>query len=106
MSDPQNGNQGFVEGFPEYSAEKNAKRGKEGAQAATGGVVTGGAGLGLVLSILVWLRSIGVELPWPDAGDIGFATIVGGILTPLGAYVTARLQNKSKYAKDAEQAGK
>lgn len=102
MSQEKNG--GFIEGFPQYDAEKNARRGKEGAQAAAGGVATGGTGLGLVLAVLVWLRSIGVNLPWPETGDLGFATIVGGILTPLGAYVTARIQNKAKYNRDAAEA--
>lgn len=105
MSDP-NGNGGAIVEFPEYNPEKNHRRGVESAKAATGGVASGGAGLGLVLAILVWLRSVGVDLPWPESGDIGFATIVGGVLTPLGAYITARLNNKAKYNKDAEAATK
>lgn len=99
MAEPK----GTMEGFPPpYDPDKNKKRGMEGAQAATGGLVAGAGMGGIVLAALVWWRSVGGELPWPASGDIGFSSILGAVLTPIGAYVAGRINNKAKYNKDAK----
>lgn len=98
MAEPR----GTMEGFPPpYSPEKNAKRGAEAGTAATQGLAAGAGVGGVVLAALVWWRSIGGELPWPAGGDIGLASILGAVLTPIGAYVAGRLNNRAKYAADA-----